>query len=239
MATQHVGGSFAPPLTDELLTRYAELAAQAEPQVADAMHTLLKCCRAWWELPESTGAGRPHLSGLGTIIDLDADIATSLWDLIPWDYEIETMRARIGKIQQAESEENTRRLSAWLSAVAEAIKPTYVTEVDITSPVVTMLARMLRSLDAAIGEGYAAPEGIGDKLFGLFLPGRTKADIDMGVAQWKTWQAAIAAIKSGKSPSPIPRPLLLATAERDAAEHLLWHVIELDKDREPITADKV
>jgi hypothetical protein len=26
---------------------------------------------------------------------------------------------------------------------------------------------------------------------------------------------------------------------RDAAFHLLWHVVELDKDREPITADKL
>ena len=134
MATTHVGGSFAPPLTDELLAQYEALAQQAEPQVRDALGVLLKCVAHWWELPESTGAGRPHLSGRGMIIDLDPDVAKKLWEFIPWPHEI------------------------------------------------------------------AAIQGLLDTL-----------------------------------PSDTPAHKSL----RDAAFHLLWHVVELDKDREPITADKL
>lgn len=134
MPVQHVGGSFAPPLTDELLTRYAAVATQAEPQVADALNALLKCVRAWWELPESTAAGSPHPSGRGMIVELEKGVASSLWPLIPWGHEI------------------------------------------------------------------AAIQGLFDK-----LPSDTDAQ----------------------------------KALRNAAFHLLWHVIELDKDREPITNDKV
>ena len=86
MAKQQFGGSFAPPLSDDLLASYQQMtdALPAQSPIRDAMGKLLACCKLWWELPESTGNGRPHPSGRGLIIDLDKQIADSLWDAIPW-----------------------------------------------------------------------------------------------------------------------------------------------------------
>lgn len=85
-----IGGSFAPPLTDELLSSYKSLIDGLDPrsQVRDAMQSLYDCCTAWWNLPESTGDGRPHPSGRGIIIHLDKAVAEALWDAIPWDDEL-------------------------------------------------------------------------------------------------------------------------------------------------------
>lgn len=45
---------FAPPLSDESLARYRELAsAQPAGELKDALDRLLACVSAWWELPES------------------------------------------------------------------------------------------------------------------------------------------------------------------------------------------
>jgi hypothetical protein len=89
-----IGGSFAPPLTDELLDRYDALAADAEPQVRDAMRELLACVRTWWDLPESEGGKKPHASGTGTIVELDAPIAATLDPVIPWADELSAYAAR-------------------------------------------------------------------------------------------------------------------------------------------------
>lgn len=94
MAKQsHIGGSFAPPLTDAKLAGYRDLIDALPPSaVRDAMDALHKCCAAWWELPESTGtATRAHGSGVGTIVDLDEGAKKSLYDLIPWAHELAAM----------------------------------------------------------------------------------------------------------------------------------------------------
>lgn len=84
-----IGGSFAPPLTDELLAKYESLASAADAPVRDAMSTLLACVRKWWNLPYSGPTGStPHPSGVGTIIPLDAPIAAELEPHIPWGHEI-------------------------------------------------------------------------------------------------------------------------------------------------------
>lgn len=81
-----IGGSFAPPLTDASLAAYKSLAEAlpATSPVRDAMLRLHACVSRWWDLPESTGGGRPHPVGRGFIVDLDKEIAASLWDSIPW-----------------------------------------------------------------------------------------------------------------------------------------------------------
>ena len=88
---QHMGGSFAPPLTDDKLASYMKLAETAPREIADAMLTLLNCAEKWWNLPESTGGGKPHPSGRGQIVPLDATIAKKLWDHIPWKRELDSM----------------------------------------------------------------------------------------------------------------------------------------------------
>jgi hypothetical protein len=83
-----VGGSFAPPLTDESLAAYRQLADAAPAQVRDAMAALLGCVGKWWELPESGGASAPHPSGAGRVIELSDDVAAALDAHIPWREEL-------------------------------------------------------------------------------------------------------------------------------------------------------
>jgi hypothetical protein len=85
--TPRIGGSFAPPLTDEKLAVYRALidGMDAQSPVRDAMEALYNCAAAWWEQPESVGDGKPHGSGRGTIVALDKPVADALWDAVPWD----------------------------------------------------------------------------------------------------------------------------------------------------------
>jgi hypothetical protein len=101
------GGSFAPPLSDDRIAEYELLAEEASPEVKDAMQTLLKCVKHWWDLPESSQAGaKPHPSGRGRIVSLDEPIAKALWDDIPWTRELKSM----GELFDGISAETQREL---------------------------------------------------------------------------------------------------------------------------------
>lgn len=100
MPQQRFGGSFAPPLSDDLLAQYRARAEALEPQspIRDAMLKLLAACEVWWELPESNGSGRPHASGKGVIIDLEPEHVLALWDHVPWDWELKAYGILFDKI---------------------------------------------------------------------------------------------------------------------------------------------
>lgn len=88
----YAGGSFAPPLTDELLAKYqADVTSLDAGPIRDACADLLAACVAWWHLPESQGVGDPHPSGRGSIVPLGDDAKAALWDLVPWEYELAGM----------------------------------------------------------------------------------------------------------------------------------------------------
>lgn len=95
-----IGGSFAPPLSDQLIAQYRALIDNLDPrsQIKDAMQKCLKCCEEWWKLPDSSGAGKPHPVGVGTIVDLDKPIADALWEHIPWKEELEGYKAMFDTI---------------------------------------------------------------------------------------------------------------------------------------------
>ncbi len=100
-----IGGSFAPPLTDEKLTSYESLAASASPEVKDAMGTCLACVKKWWGLPYSGPAGStPHPSGIGTIVPLDEPIAAALEPSIPWKHEIAAIQGLFDSIPASHKE---------------------------------------------------------------------------------------------------------------------------------------
>lgn len=87
-----VGGSFAPPLSDELLAAYKALIDALDPSpVKDAMTTLYNCCAKWWDLPESNGTARPHPSGRGQIVNLDHTVRSELDPHVPWNHELDAM----------------------------------------------------------------------------------------------------------------------------------------------------
>jgi len=93
MPRTQIGGSFAPPLSDEKIKQYTDLIATLpdKTQVKDCLLKLLKCCTEWWNQPESTGQGKPHPSGRGFIVDLDQPIQDALFDSIPWMEELDIM----------------------------------------------------------------------------------------------------------------------------------------------------
>lgn len=86
------GGSFAPPLTDDLLAYYAGLidTLPRESQVREALTKLYQCCDEWWEQPESTGGNGTsnHKSGRGIVVNLDEPVKKALWEYIPWTEEL-------------------------------------------------------------------------------------------------------------------------------------------------------
>jgi hypothetical protein len=84
-----LGGSFAPPLSDELLKSYAKLAAALEPsRVKSDLEALLAPAVQWWALPESNTAVQVH--GHGMLFQaLAPDIAKALYDALPWDEDLE------------------------------------------------------------------------------------------------------------------------------------------------------
>lgn len=89
-----IGGSFAPPLSDELIAKYTHMVDDLPPSpVKDGMSVLLHCCGVWWDLPESNGTKQPHGSGTGTITNLEDDHKKALWDHIPWDHELNSIQA--------------------------------------------------------------------------------------------------------------------------------------------------
>lgn len=103
MAKTFFGGSFAPPLTDEILAEYQGLINQVpeKTQLRDALDRAFSCVSKWWELPESDGVPKPHpVNGeTGTvngvtrklavqIVPLNEEFQKQLWDDIPWDDEI-------------------------------------------------------------------------------------------------------------------------------------------------------
>lgn len=91
---ERIGGSFAPPLSEDLLSDYYQeiVKVPEESQLGDYLRTLLKCCNAWWELPESEAIDtEPHPSGRGTVVKLAQEYQERLFDLIPWMEELNTM----------------------------------------------------------------------------------------------------------------------------------------------------
>lgn len=90
---QYYGGSFAPPLSDDVLAAYQQrIDALPNSPVRDACTALMACCRKWWDLPEPAGTPqRSHPSGRGVIVDLHPDHAADLDDHIPWGHELDAL----------------------------------------------------------------------------------------------------------------------------------------------------
>lgn len=106
---------FAPPLTDDLIARYAALAGSlpdSRGDVRDAMRECLAAVRLWWELPESKGGPKDQSvevrhRGAGTLVklvSLTPDLVSDLFDAVPWGYELDAMQALFDRIPADERE---------------------------------------------------------------------------------------------------------------------------------------
>lgn len=98
--TQMPVACFAPPLSDEKLARYREL-AEGLPEadrVRDAMLTMLDCVETWWDLPESKrkDASRLKIVHGGKavtvpITPLEEKHVKVLWEVTPWMDELNAL----------------------------------------------------------------------------------------------------------------------------------------------------
>lgn len=237
MPVERIGGSFAPPLSDEVLAGYKSLAARLEPVYRDAIERLLAVVLLWWELPESTGGGRPHPVGRGFIVDLDDEIKQKLWEPIPWAHELDAIQKLLEGLQASEQSENERRLQAWKSAVAAVLKPQFISsDLDFTLPGQDAKLKLLNESRRLRALGVLESQQVDKVAVALF----DSSDDAVGKAllRHRDWQQATAAAIVSASP-PVERPALADVSARNAAFHLLWFVRELDRDREPLTNDKL
>lgn len=85
-----IGGSFAPPLTDEMLDQYEALAATAQRRISEYMLSLVSMMRKFRETPQSTRTGSPH-PVRGVIVPLEEEEIQRIWDHVPWPEECDVM----------------------------------------------------------------------------------------------------------------------------------------------------
>ena len=82
---RHIRGTFAPPLTNEKLQEYSELADNAPGSIKEKMKNLIEMVLVFRETPDSKNEGRPHPSGRGFIIPLEQKEIERIWDYVPWN----------------------------------------------------------------------------------------------------------------------------------------------------------
>jgi hypothetical protein len=110
--TQMPVACFAPALTDETLAAYRTLVAglpASRGDVKDAMAECLAAVEAWWALPESKRKDVTRFTmlvkGEETAVPftpLEKAHQASLFDLIPWPYELDAMQALFDTIPAAD-----------------------------------------------------------------------------------------------------------------------------------------
>lgn len=95
-----IGGSFAPPLTKDLVKDYRQLSAKSDPQIRESVLKLCAMAEAYLARPAKTErtAGTPHPSGRGTIHRLSEEEVKGLWDVVPWKEENAMYAALFDKI---------------------------------------------------------------------------------------------------------------------------------------------
>lgn len=209
-------GSFAPPLTDELLDEYEALVTELSSQkdwpvgsgtaeIVKYLKLLLNCCRKWWELPESSQEGsRPHPCGTGIHNPLDTPYVHALALCMPTASELQLMGNLFDLIDKDTVASNGKKIAAWQRSVQKHAQ----------------VKRDSTRRKKWLGLKYAES----DKEF----EGRRQT----------AFQEAREALQF-RTHAEIPYPELTPTPLRNCAFHLLWHANELALGREPMTLDKM
>ena len=111
---EKVPACFAPPITADLLDRYAELAAAAPPAVRDAMNELAAMVRLFLETPRSTRPGKvlPMMAmkngvliTTATAVPLEDAEVDRMWEAVPWDHQLNAMGVLFDSIDNATKRE--------------------------------------------------------------------------------------------------------------------------------------
>lgn len=229
-----IGGSFAPPLTDELLSQYESLINSTDPRspVGSALRTCLSCCKEWWNLPDPThkNGSALHLTGRGVIHWLDDEHRELLWNHIPWagqtledgstaPNELEAISQTFHQIESDAATRNGQAADNWKQTVALAITAKHFPEPGLYQT----LTRAFKSA------------GVWLRL----LPDSHREHVKAQFEKMRQCDEEIALAISTKTYESIPYPTPEPTPLRNCAFHLLWFVRELDLDREPLTSDQL
>jgi hypothetical protein len=121
----YVGGSFAPALDDKKLAEYRKLADKASPAVGEAMKSLIKMMETFHSRPKAKDAAkatnsRPHPSGMGMITGLPDEEVKRIWDVVPWQHEVDMYKQLFESIP-ADSEKAIRDAAFHLVWVAQEL----------------------------------------------------------------------------------------------------------------------
>jgi len=113
MSKTLIGGSFALPLSDEMLAEYEVLAKEcADRKAAGYMTELCRMLRVFRETPESSAKPRKHPVA-GLMVPLEEAEVQRIWDFVPWAEECDLMGAAFDKLQAGECAENARLLEVY------------------------------------------------------------------------------------------------------------------------------
>ena len=89
-----VGGSFAPPITADLLSEYRAAAeSSGDQKVKDAVLQICDMVDLFQQTPASRNGGTPHPSGRGMVVPLEEAEVERIWDAVPWDYECDAIQS--------------------------------------------------------------------------------------------------------------------------------------------------
>jgi len=85
-------GSFAPPLTNEKLDSYVELANTATDQIKEIMLKLINMVKHFNLTPTSplVGVMKTYDTTKAIMIPLEDKEIERIWDTVPWEYEIDS-----------------------------------------------------------------------------------------------------------------------------------------------------
>jgi len=103
---------FAPPMTDAKIINYRIAVDLLESSpIKDACDECLKAIEAWWKLPESSATDTEKFSirhgGADKtfhVVHLEESYIIDLWEFVPWEYEIKSMRELFSGIPKEQKE---------------------------------------------------------------------------------------------------------------------------------------
>lgn len=112
--TGRFGGSFAPPITDDKLKEYEQLAKERKgTPVGDAMESLCLMVREFQKTGKSKLKGMPHPSGRGTITKLEPDEIKRIDPVVPWSHECEAMQRLFDDLPSRTQDDKQARNAAF------------------------------------------------------------------------------------------------------------------------------
>jgi hypothetical protein len=218
---ERFGGSFAPPLTDDLLERYEAAAAKAPRMEKETLEGLIQMARTFRETGPSKLKAHPHPAGVGTLTKLEQEEVDRIDPVVPWQHEVDALKAMAEKVQVAEADRNAVKAADWTRRVKQVVVEKHFGDQSGLEYALTVI----RSEEAWKAAGLV-DDGLQEKIDDL--RGKIHEATDEANECVRT-----------KECEGVPYPELEDTTLRTGLFHLIWLAQELTEDREPLTNDQL